>query len=176
MSSTRDDKSVPPKYGLSATLSVGQGQTPRLAVGEGYPRLVSKVDPAYTEQARRTGLGGTVLLRTVIDCEMHGISRGLRSRRGSFVLGVAPGGARCPFKNWRRDRISNPFECRLQIHSQGGHQKPAQLDGPDAKLKIALISDLRRAAHAAAVSHQLEHLRVWGLIMLICILEKNAIT
>jgi protein TonB len=38
-----------------------------LAVGEGYPWLVSKVDPEYTEQARRTGLSGTVLLRTVID-------------------------------------------------------------------------------------------------------------
>jgi len=43
---------------------------------------------------------------------------------------------------------------------QGGPQKPFQLDGPDAKLKIALISELRRAAHTAAVSHRLEHLRV----------------
>ena len=63
---------------------------------------------------------------------MHGISGGLEVEAGSFV------------------------------HSQGVPQKPAQLDGPDAKLKIALISELRRAAHAAAVSHRLEHLRVCG--------------
>jgi hypothetical protein len=80
------------------------------------------------------------------------------------------------FKNWRRDQIADSFECRLQIHSQGGPKEPAQLDGPAAKLKIALINELRCAAHAAAASHQLEHLRVWGLIMLIGILEKNAIT
>jgi protein TonB len=65
MSPTTDDKSVPPKCVAFLTLSAGQGQ--RLAVGEGYPSLVSKVDPEYTEQARRTGLSGTVLLRTVND-------------------------------------------------------------------------------------------------------------
>jgi protein TonB len=47
--------------------------------------LVSKVDPEYTEQARRTGLSGTVLLRTVIDekgradssCSHPGLGSGL---------------------------------------------------------------------------------------------------
>jgi TonB family protein len=117
-SSTRDDKSLPPKYAVFAMLSVGEGQTPRLAVGEGYPRLVSKVDPEYTEQARRTSLSGTVLLRTVID--ENGVPTQVAVIRG-LGSGLDEKAIEC-VKQWhfhpavKKDRRPIPVEVSLEVN------------------------------------------------------------
>jgi TonB family protein len=118
MSSTGDDKSAPPKYAVVAMLSVGPGQTSRLAVGEGYPRLVSKVDPEYSEQARRLALRGTVLLRTVIDENgmptQIGVIRGLGS-------GLDEKAIEC-VKQWRfrpavkKDGHPTPVDVSLEVN------------------------------------------------------------
>ena len=118
MSSTPDDKSGPPKYAALLTLSVGPGQTPRLAVGEGYPRLVSKVDPEYTEQARRLGLRGTVLLRTVID--ENGMPTQIAVIRG-LGSGLDEKAIEC-VKQWRfrpavkKDGHPTPVEVSLEVN------------------------------------------------------------
>jgi TonB family protein len=118
MSSTPDDKSAPPKYALVATLSVSPGPTPRLAVGEGYPRLVSKVDPEYTEQARRSGLRGTVLLRTVID--ENGMPTQIAVIRG-LGSGLDEKAIEC-VKQWRfrpavkKDGHPTPVEVSLEVN------------------------------------------------------------
>jgi hypothetical protein len=77
------------------------------------------------------------------------------------------------FRNWRRDRIPNFIESRLQIHSQGGPQKPAQLDGPDAKLKIALIPSFGALLTLLLFHIDLNIYAFVGLIMLFGIVEKE---
>jgi TonB family protein len=167
MSSTRDDKTVPPKYALLATLSVGQGQTPRLAVGEGYPGLVSKLDPEYTGQARRTGLSGTVLLRTVID--ENGVPTQVAVIRG-LGSGLDEKAIEC-VKQWHfhpavnKDGRPIPVEVSLEVNfrlprdlSQGSARPfppvPAQpsppvskplpmpeIAGPEGSMSLTVVAD-----------------------------------
>jgi TonB family protein len=117
MPSTGDDKSGPPKYAVVAMLSVA-GQPPRLAVGEGYPSLVSKVDPEYTEQARRAGLRGTVLLRTLID--ENGMPTQVAVIRG-LGSGLDEKAIEC-VKQWRfrpavkKDGHPAPVEVSLEVN------------------------------------------------------------
>jgi TonB family protein len=167
MPSSGDDKSVPPKYAVVVTLSVGPRQTPRLAVGEGYPSLVSKVDPEYTEQARRSGLSGTVLLRTVIDengaptqvAVIRGLGSGLDEKAIECV------------KQWRfhpavtKDGRPIPVEVSLEVNfgfpkhlSQGSTQpippvptqpsppvsKPVpmpEIAGPEGSMSLTVVAD-----------------------------------
>jgi TonB family protein len=119
MPSAGDDKSGPPKYAVAAMLFVvGPGQPPRLAVGEGYPRLMSKVDPEYTEQARRSGLRGTVLLRTVID--ENGMPTQIAVIRG-LGSGLDEKAIEC-VKQWRfrpavkKDGSPIPVEVSLEVN------------------------------------------------------------
>jgi TonB family protein len=128
-------------------LSVGPGQTPRLAVGEGYPSLVSKVDPEYTEQARRTGLSGTVLLRTVID--ENGVPTQVAVIRG-LGSGLDEKAIEC-VKQWRfhpavtKDGRPIPVEVSLEVNfslpkdlSQGSAQPIQPVPAPQARLYRSL--------------------------------------
>jgi TonB family protein len=166
MSSTRDDKSVPRRYAAFATLSVGQGQTPRLAVGEGYPWLVSKADPEYTEHARRAGLSGTVLLRTVID--ENGVPTQVAVIRG-LGSGLDEKAIEC-VKQWhfhpavKKDGRPIPVEVSLEVNfglpkdlSQASAQpfppvpagsppvsKPVpmpEIAGPEGSMSLTVVAD-----------------------------------